>query len=75
LKAGSLVQLTVSDDGSGIPEEARPKLFHEGFSYGGNRSTGLGLFWVKKTMERYGGWVKLADSKQGAAFSLAFPSA
>jgi len=73
-REGSLIQLTVVDDGIGIPEVARPKLFHEGFSYGEKRSTGLGLFWVKKTMERYGGWVKLVDSQQGAAFSLGFPA-
>jgi signal transduction histidine kinase len=70
---GGFVQLTVADDGTGIPEIARPRLFQEGFSYGEKRSTGLGLFWIRKTMERYGGWVKLAPSKgKGAAFVLAF---
>jgi signal transduction histidine kinase len=74
-REGGTVQLVVADDGNGIPEVARPKLFQEGFSYGERRSTGLGLFWIRKTMERYGGWVKLADSEKGAAFSLGFSSA
>ncbi|MDD1756727.1 MAG: GAF domain-containing sensor histidine kinase [Methanomassiliicoccales archaeon] len=70
---GDFVVLTVADDGTGIPEEARPKLFQEGFSYGERRSTGLGLFWIRKTMERYGGWAELAPSSgKGAAFVLAF---
>jgi len=72
---GGMVQLIVADDGKGIPEAARPKLFQEGFSYGEKRSTGLGLFWIKKTMERYGGHVRLLGSDAGAAFSLGFPSA
>jgi len=71
-KEGGMVLLTVADDGSGIPEEARSKLFQEGFSYGEERGTGLGLFWIKKTMERYGGWVKLSPSDKGATFVLAF---
>jgi signal transduction histidine kinase len=74
-REGGTVQLIVADDGKGIPEAARPKLFQEGFSYGEKRSTGLGLFWIRKTMERYGGWVKLVDSERGAAFSLGFSSA
>jgi signal transduction histidine kinase len=74
-REGGTVQLIVADDGRGIPEEARSRLFQEGFSYGERRSTGLGLFWIRKTMERYGGWVKLADSEKGAAFSLGFSSA
>ena len=74
-REGGMVQLIVADDGKGIPEVARPKLFQEGFSYGEKRSTGLGLFWIKKTMERYGGHVRLIGSDAGAAFSLGFPSA
>lgn len=72
VREGGLAQLTVADDGTGIPEEARSKLFQEGFSYGEKRGTGLGLFWIKKTMERYGGWVKLVPSERGATFVLAF---
>jgi len=72
VREGGLTQLTVADDGTGIPEEARSKLFQEGFSYGEKRGTGLGLFWIKKTMERYGGWVKLVPSEGGATFVLAF---
>jgi len=63
----------VADDGSGIPKEARERLFQEGFSYGETRGTGLGLFWIRKTMERYGGWARLADSEKGARFVLGFP--
>jgi anti-sigma regulatory factor (Ser/Thr protein kinase) len=70
---GTFLELAVADDGKGLPPEARGRLFQEGFSYGERRSTGLGLFWIKKTMDRYGGWVKLADSEKGATFVLGFP--
>jgi signal transduction histidine kinase len=72
---GGAVRLTVADNGKGIPEAARAKLFQEGFSYGEKRSTGLGLFWVRKTMERYGGFASLVPSDKGATFLLGFSSA
>lgn len=72
-REGAFVELSVADDGSGIPKEARERLFQEGFSYGDARGTGLGLFWIRKTMERYGGWVRLADSEMGARFLFGFP--
>lgn len=72
-RVGGFLELTVADDGTGIPQEARARLFQEGFSYGEKRSTGLGLFWIRKTMERYGGWVQLVDSEKGATFVLGFP--
>jgi two-component system sensor kinase len=49
----------------------KEKIFDEGFSYGERRGTGLGLYLVKKTMERYGGSVRVEDNKpQGAVFVL-----
>ncbi|MEM0448713.1 MAG: GAF domain-containing sensor histidine kinase [Methanomassiliicoccales archaeon] len=69
---GPFVELLISDDGRGIPPEIRPRLFQEGFSYGQVRGTGLGLFWIKRTMERYGGWARFVESERGATFSLGF---
>jgi len=64
----------IADYGIGIPEEIKTRIFEEGFSYGDNRSTGLGLYIVKKIMERYGGSIKVSDNKPtGAIFILEYP--
>lgn len=48
-------EIRVADNGKGIPDEIKGKLFSEGFSYGETGNTGLGLYIAKKTMERYEG--------------------
>ncbi|MGI9182039.1 MAG: ATP-binding protein [Longimicrobiaceae bacterium] len=69
----------VRDNGIGIPEEARGKLFqrffraHEG-TVTGVEGTGLGLSIVRETMEAIGGraWVDF-DVEEGASFAIALP--
>lgn len=69
------VEVRIADQGSGIPDEAKSKLFTEGFKYGETGNTGLGLFIVRKTIERYGGSVSLEDNKpKGTVFILVIPS-
>jgi PAS domain S-box-containing protein len=64
----------ITDNGKGINKEVQERIFEEGFSYGENRGTGLGLFIVKKVMERYGGEVWLEDSSEvGSTFILRLP--
>jgi signal transduction histidine kinase len=46
------VELRVSDNGVGIPAEVVDKLFVEGSSHGETKGSGLGLFMIRKTMER-----------------------
>ncbi|KYC45892.1 MAG: sensory histidine kinase AtoS [Candidatus Methanofastidiosum methylothiophilum] len=59
------------DYGINIPEEIKNKLFEEGFAFGKNRGTGLGLFIAKKTLERYGGSISVEDnSPKGTTFIL-----
>ncbi|HXZ23104.1 MAG TPA: PAS domain S-box protein, partial [Methanomassiliicoccales archaeon] len=68
------IVLRLSDNGSGIPDSIKPKLFDEGFSYGQTAGSGIGLFLVKKTMERYGGGVSVEDSSpSGATIVMRFP--
>jgi signal transduction histidine kinase len=66
------VKLFYEDDGVGIPEANKPKLFHEGFTTG--KSTGLGLFLIKKMVEVYG-WIiaEEGDPGKGAKFILTIP--
>jgi len=73
IKEGSGVKLFYEDNGVGIPEANKPKLFHEGFSTG--RSTGLGLFLIKKMVEVYG-WTINEEGEfgKGAKFVITIPT-
>jgi signal transduction histidine kinase len=61
----------VADQGKGIPDEVKARVFDEGFTFGETGNTGLGLYIVKKTMERYGGSVVAKDNRpKGTVFEL-----
>ena len=65
--------VSIEDNGKGIPNEIKDKLFEEGFKYGPAGNTGLGLHIVKKAMEKYRGNIAVEDgSPSGAKFILTF---
>lgn len=68
-RKGDICEITVRDFGRGIPEEIIGRLFVEGFSYGVKAGSGLGLYIVKKVIERYGGEVRVFNDN-GAVFQL-----
>ncbi|MFO7966187.1 MAG: HAMP domain-containing sensor histidine kinase [Archaeoglobaceae archaeon] len=53
--------IKIADNGSGIPPEVKERIFDEGFS--SCKSNGLGLYIVRKTIERYGGRVQIEDNQ------------
>ena len=60
------------DDGVGISNENKSKLFNEGFSPTG--STGLGLFMIKKMMGIYGWQIQENGTPdEGAKFIITIP--
>ncbi len=65
--------LSISDNGPGLPSESRTKGTHlEG------RSAGIGLYICHALIEKYQGWIQIADrienqSDQGAQISVWFP--
>ena len=69
------VALRVSDNGPGIPDELKNRLF-EPFATGRVGGTGLGLAIVQRAVEAHRGLV-LVDSKpgQGTTFTVYFPAA
>lgn len=72
--AGERVRFTFTDDGPGIPESIRHRLFNSFVSAGKQEGTGLGLAIVRKIAEEHGGTIT-ADSRpgQGATFVLELP--
>lgn len=75
---GPGVRLTVSDDGPGIPAEARAAVFEKYARVDGaphaERSRGLGLTFCRLAVEAHGGriWVEEA-APHGAAFCMSLP--
>jgi two-component system, NtrC family, sensor histidine kinase PilS len=69
------VALRVSDNGPGIPEDLKSRLF-EPFATGRVGGTGLGLAIVQRAVQAHRGLV-LVDSKpgQGTTFTVYFPAA
>lgn len=66
------VKLFYEDNGVGIPEVNKEKVFQEGFSTG--KTTGLGLFLINKMVEVYG-WTIIEKGKpgKGAKFVITIP--
>jgi nitrogen-specific signal transduction histidine kinase len=54
LSAGSII-ISVADNGPGVAESIRDRLFHPFVSYGKENGTGLGLAVVQKIVQDHGG--------------------
>ncbi|HET9552933.1 MAG TPA: ATP-binding protein, partial [Anaeromyxobacteraceae bacterium] len=66
-------RLVVADDGPGVPEALRPRLF-DPFATGRAEGTGLGLAISRRIAERHGGALRLVDGAgPGATFELTLP--
>ena len=64
--------IKVCDNGVGIIDEIKNKVFEKGFFYGGNGHTGIGLHIVKQKVNDYGGSISIQDNSdcQGACFVI-----
>lgn len=59
--------VTIEDDGKDIPEDIKEDIFDRGWSGRGKRGSGLGLYMVKKIIDKYEGSIELKDSELGGA--------
>lgn len=72
-------RLMVSDEGPGIPAEERERIFERFYRVGSEetrhaRGTGLGLFIVKRLVQRLGGTIEVrAMRPHGTIFAASFP--
>ncbi|MFP4115647.1 MAG: PAS domain-containing sensor histidine kinase [Candidatus Aenigmatarchaeota archaeon] len=64
---GDKVDVIVEDDGKGIPDEKKDKILDKGLSVGSSGGSGLGMYFVDKITENYGGEVEVGDSELGGA--------
>jgi len=68
------ILLEIRDNGMGMSEEVRKKLFTIFFSTKGSRGTGLGLLLSHKIVQEHGGEIRVQSSpQQGAVFQVILP--
>lgn len=77
---GVVVRITVSDDGPGIPEADRDRVFEKFFRLdpaqrSGVGGTGLGLYVARELTQRMGGRIGLLSRRQGTTFFIDLPRA
>jgi len=69
---GDDCEIRIADDGIGIPEKNKSRIFDKGFTFGAQGHTGLGLYIVKTVVEGYGGRVWVEDNvPKGTVFIIA----
>ena len=74
---GGGVLIKIVDDGVGIPDNFRSKLFSAFVTSKGENGTGLGLWVSRSIVQRHGGIIAIAgneDGKPGATVSIFLPS-
>ncbi len=74
LKEGPYVRLFIEDEGPGIPETDRERVFHPYFTTK-ESGTGLGLATAYSVVQRHGGHIGIGDSRRGARFEIYLPAA
>ena len=75
-KQRNSIQISVEDNGHGIPEELLEKIFTAFESTKGSQGTGLGLPISRKVLREHGGDIQVTSNiGQGSRFLLEFPVA
>jgi signal transduction histidine kinase len=68
------VETTIRDNGPGIPESLRARIFEPFASFGKENGTGLGLTIVEKLLSEHGGTIELVDASPGSTiFKVLLP--
>lgn len=72
VRADGRIELSVSDNGKGVPKEQQERIWQHGYS--GKQSSGLGLAFVKMAVERSGGQIRLKSGRQqGTTITISLP--
>jgi PAS domain S-box-containing protein len=73
--ADEAVRICVTDNGPGIPDDQKERIFDEGEKGLDSQGTGLGLYLVRTLVDRYGGRVWVEDNEpEGSVFIVELPT-
>lgn len=68
---GKTVDFTITDNGTGMTQETREKLFTLFFSSKGSAGTGIGLFVANQTVQQHGGTISVSSEPgEGSSFAV-----
>jgi signal transduction histidine kinase len=68
------VDITVTDEGTGIPPEVLPTIFQFGQTTKGSQGNGMGLWTVKHIVDKHGGKIHVqSEPGKGATFTIEWP--
>ncbi|QHA90776.1 sensor histidine kinase [Bacillus sp. N1-1] len=68
------IDITVEDNGCGIPEEFTAEILTKGFTTKGENGSGLGLYLVKRTVDKGNGDINIISHEgEGTSIELFFP--
>lgn len=74
-EVGGKITIAVTDNGPGIAESIKGRLFHPFVSYGKENGTGLGLAVVQKIVHDHGGEISVKRAPQGTTvFTILLPA-
>jgi two-component system, OmpR family, sensor kinase len=71
--ANRRAELTVSDDGSGIPQRVQKRIFERFYTADQSGSSGLGLAIASELAQRMKGQITISSSRRFTAFTLDLP--
>lgn len=75
-REAGVVRVTFADDGPGIADDRKHRVFERGESAGMTAGTGFGLYLVNDVVESYGGTVDIRDNEpRGTVVELELPLA
>ncbi|XHX77888.1 MAG: sensor histidine kinase [Stenomitos frigidus ULC029] len=75
-RQGKQVEITVQDQGSGMSERDRPRVFDQFYTTDPSRQgsgSGLGLAIAKRIVKAHGGRICASSAIQGATFTIHLP--
>jgi len=72
--AGSQLNISISDNGPGIPESIRGRIFEPFVTFGKEHGTGLGMAIARSTVDAHGGRIWLeSETGKGTTFHIVLP--
>ncbi|MEF8771463.1 PAS domain-containing sensor histidine kinase [Halodesulfurarchaeum sp.] len=72
--ADEVVRIRIADNGPGIPDEQKERIFEQGETGIDSVGTGIGLYLVQTLVDRYGGQIWIEDNDpEGSVFVIELP--